>query len=151
MISHNEEFVGALCPEQWHVFDGRLTHKGHLGVDNSRFEDSGSNIDSGASSPRHLPHSSSNLGLKGLGDSSSNLALSQTNSAFSSMPASEASSAVQSEVEGQDDMKFRARKKKKLTRAQLKEREVRRRLRYIEWLNSPKGTPQPPNTDDEAE
>ncbi|KAI7638526.1 ABC transporter domain-containing protein, partial [Hortaea werneckii] len=25
MISHNEEFVGALCPEQWHVNDGRLT------------------------------------------------------------------------------------------------------------------------------
>jgi elongation factor 3 len=47
-------------------------------------------------------------------------------------------------------MKFRARKKKKLTRAQQKEREVRRRLRHIEWLNSPKGTPHPPDTDDEA-
>lgn len=47
-------------------------------------------------------------------------------------------------------MKFKAKKKKKLTRAQLKEREVRRRLRHIEWLNSPKGTPHPPDTDDEA-
>ena len=51
----------------------------------------------------------------------------------------------------QQEMKFRARKKKKMTRAQLKEREARRRLRHIEWLNSPKGTPKPPDTDDEAE
>ena len=47
-------------------------------------------------------------------------------------------------------MKFKAKKKKKPTRAQAKESEVRRRLRHIEWLNSPKGTPHPPDTDDEA-
>ena len=41
MISHNEEFVGALCPEQWHVNGGRLEHKGHLAVALDRFEDSG--------------------------------------------------------------------------------------------------------------
>jgi len=46
-------------------------------------------------------------------------------------------------------MKFRAKKKKKMTRAQLKEQEVRRRLRHIVWLNSPKNTPHPPNSDDE--
>ena len=40
MISHNEEFVGALCPEQWHVADGKVTHKGHLAVSMDRFEDS---------------------------------------------------------------------------------------------------------------
>lgn len=40
MISHNEEFVGALCPEQWHVADGRVTHKGQLAVSMDRFEDS---------------------------------------------------------------------------------------------------------------
>jgi elongation factor 3 len=40
MISHNEEFVGALCPEQWHVADGRVTHKGHLAINLDRFEDS---------------------------------------------------------------------------------------------------------------
>ena len=44
----------------------------------------------------------------------------------------------------------KAKKKKKLTRNQLKEREVRRKLRHIEWLNSPKGTPHPVDTDDEA-
>ncbi|GAB7356293.1 hypothetical protein MBLNU459_g7096t1 [Dothideomycetes sp. NU459] len=121
MISHNEEFVGALCPEQWHVADGRLTQKGHLAVSMDRFEDS-------------RPGSS--------------MASSNVSSAVPSTVGSPSASAVQSEAEG--DMKFRARKKKKLTRQQLKEREVRRRLRHINWLSSPKGTPHPPDTDDEA-
>ncbi|KAI9698569.1 MAG: hypothetical protein M1820_007459 [Bogoriella megaspora] len=118
MISHNEEFVGALCPEQWHIADGRMTHKGHLAVSLDRFEDSrpGSSV------------ASSNV---------------------SSAAGSASASAANSETEG-GDMKFKAKKKKKLTRAQQKEREVRRRLRHIEWLNSPKGTPHPPDTDDEA-
>ncbi|KAF3008770.1 hypothetical protein E8E13_010302 [Curvularia kusanoi] len=121
MISHNEEFVGALCPEQWHVIDGRVQHKGHLAVDMGRFEDSrpGSSV------------ASSNV---------------------SSAAPSSAGTPMGSDAEGsKDDMKFRGRKKKKMTKKELKEREVRRRLRYIDWLNSPKGTPQPPNTDDEAE
>ncbi|KAF2499337.1 hypothetical protein BU16DRAFT_547712 [Lophium mytilinum] len=120
MISHNEEFVGALCPEQWHVADGRVVQKGFLAVSMDRFEDS--------SRP-------------GSSVASSNV---------SSAAASAAASAVNSEAEGNGDMKFRARKKKKLTRAQLKEREVRRRLRHIEWLNSPKGTPHPPDSEDDA-
>ena len=144
MISHNEEFVGALCPEQWHVADGRLTHKGHLAVSLDRFEDS--------------PRPGSSL-------ASSNV---------SSAAGSASASAANSDAEG-GELKFRAKKKKKLTRAQQKEREVRRRLRHIEWLNSPKGelhyvffdapsviilngganfettgTPHPPDTDDEA-
>ena len=121
MISHNEEFVGALCPEQWHVADGRVAHKGHLAVNMDRFEDSrpGSSVAS---------------------------------SVVSSAAPSTVGTPVMSDAEGaKDDMKFKAKKKKKMTRAQQKEREVRRRLRYIEWLNSPKGTPQPPNTDDEAD
>lgn len=120
MISHNEEFVGALCPEQWHVADGRLTQKGYLAVALDRFEDS-------------RPGSSA------------------ASSAVSSANASAAASAVNSGAEDGGDLKFKSKKKKtKLTRAQLKEREVRRRLRHIEWLNSPKGTPHPPDTDDEA-
>ncbi|KAF2116749.1 P-loop containing nucleoside triphosphate hydrolase protein [Lophiotrema nucula] len=119
MISHNEEFVGALCPEQWHVADGRVTHKGHLAVSMDRFEDS-------------RPGSST------------------VSSNVSSAAPSTTGTPVMSETEGKgDDMKFRARKKKKMTRAQLKEREVRRRMRYIDWLNSPKGTPKPADTDDE--
>ncbi|TPX20259.1 hypothetical protein DIZ76_016147 [Coccidioides immitis] len=116
MISHNEEFVGALCPEQWHVANGKITHKGSAAVSLDRFEDS-----SHAASP-----------------------------AASSAVTSANVSAVNSGAEDAGELKFRAKKKKKLTRAQLKEREVRRRLRHIEWLSSPKGTPHPPDTDDEG-
>ncbi len=129
MISHNEEFVSALCPEQWHVDAGRLTQKGHLAVNLDRFEDSrpGSSLASSAA------------------------ASSNVSSAMSSAVGTPIGSGAQSEAEGQEgDMKFRARKKKKLTRAQQKEREVRRRLRHIEWLNSAKRTPHPVDTDDEA-
>ncbi|KAF1812709.1 hypothetical protein P152DRAFT_466543 [Eremomyces bilateralis CBS 781.70] len=128
MISHNEEFVSALCPEQWHVNDGRLTAKGHLAVSLDRFEDS--RPGSGIGTP------------SGVGSGPA--------SGMSSAVASAAASAANSEAEG-GDMKFKAKKKKKMTRAQMKEREVRRRLRHIEWLNSPKGTPHPLDTDDEAE
>ena len=104
MISHNEEFVSALCPEQWHVADGRVIQKGHLAVSMDRFEDS-------------RPGSS----------------------AASSNVSSATASAMNSEVEDGGDMKFKVKKKvKKLTRAQQKERESRRRLRHINWLNSPK-------------
>lgn len=116
MISHNEEFVGALCPEQLHIADGRVTHKGHAAISLDRFEDSR--------------------------PGSSNVSSTAVSSA--------AASAANSGAEDGGDMKFKAKKKKKLTRAQIKEREVRRRLRHIEWLNSPKGTPHPPDTDDEA-
>jgi elongation factor 3 len=122
MISHNEEFVGALCPEQWHVADGRLTHKGHLAVDLSRFEDS-------------RPGSSA--------------VSSQTASLQASPLASLEGTPVQSGAEDNSEMNFKGKKKRKMTKKQLKEREVRRRLRHIEWLNSPKGTPHPPDTDDD--
>ncbi|KAG6006427.1 hypothetical protein E4U21_007045 [Claviceps maximensis] len=114
LISHNEEFVGALCSEQWLVNDGRVAHRGTAAVSLDRFEDSrpGSGVNSTAAS-------------------------------------SVISSAVTSGAEDNSDMKFRAKKKKKMTKKELKEREVRRRLRHIEWLNSPKGTPHPVDTDDE--
>ena len=126
MISHNEEFVGALCPEQWHVDNGRLTQKGYLAVSLDRFEESS------------RPGSSL---------ASSAVASSNVSSAAPSTNGTPAGSAQVSEAEG--DMKFKAKKKKKLTRAQLKDRETRRRLRHIEWLNSPKGTPHPKDSDDE--
>ncbi|PLB41080.1 putative mRNA-nucleus export ATPase (Elf1) [Aspergillus candidus] len=120
MISHNEEFVGALCPEQLHIADGRVVSRTNAAVSLDRFEDSA------ASSPQ--PGST----------------------AANSTATSAAASAVNSGAEDQGDLKFKAKKKKKMTRAQQKEREVRRRLRHIEWLNSPKGTPKPEDTDDEA-
>lgn len=131
MISHNEELVGALCPEQWHVQDGKVTHKGHLAVAANAFEDR-NGVATGSS------NASSAVG-------------SRAGSRVPSAAASAAASAANSEAEAAGDMNFRARKKKKMTRQQVKDQEVRRRLRHIEWLNSPKGTPHPPNTDDEAD
>jgi elongation factor 3 len=119
MISHNEEFVGALCPEQWYVADGRVTHKGHLAVAADRFEDNS------------RPSSGFNSSVASSAVSSAN------------------ASAVNSGAEDSGDLSFRAKKKKKMTKKELKEREVRRRLRHIEWLNSPKGTPHPPDSDAE--
>ncbi len=119
MISHNEEFVGALASEQWHINDGRMTMKGATAISLDRFEDSrpGSGVASG-----------------------------MTSTAASSA----ATSAVNSSVEDNaTPLKFKAKKKRKKTKKEFKEQEVRRRLRHIEWLNSPKGTPHPPDTDDE--
>ena len=111
MISHNEEFVGALCPEQWHVADGRVTHKGHLAVSLDRFEDSRP----GSSAASSSAVSSASVSAVNSGDEAAHGGA------------------------GGGDLKFKARKKRtKLTRAQMKERETRRRLRHIEWLNSPK-------------
>ena len=128
LISHNEEFVGALCSEQWHVVDGRVTQRGHAAISLDRFEDS-----------RPVSAISSAL----------NSAL--NSGAPSTAGNSVASSAVNSGAEDDGELKFRSRKKKKMTKKELKEREVRRRLRHLDWLNSPKGTPHPPNTDDEDE
>ncbi|RAH64674.1 putative mRNA-nucleus export ATPase (Elf1) [Aspergillus aculeatinus CBS 121060] len=118
MISHNEEFVGALCPEQLHIADGRIVGRTNNAVALDRFEDSAT------STPQ--PGST----------------------AANSTTTSAAASAVNSGAE-EGELKFKARKKKKMTRAQMKEREARRRLRHLEWLQSPKGTPKPPDTDDE--
>ncbi|PHH78265.1 hypothetical protein CDD80_7138 [Ophiocordyceps camponoti-rufipedis] len=116
LISHNEEFVGALCSEQWHVHDGRVALRGASAISLDRFDDS--------------------------------VASSSAATPASSRPSSAVTSGVEDNASG--DMAFRARKKKKMTKKEVKEREVRRRLRHIEWLNSPKGTPKPPDTDDES-
>ncbi|KAF4124457.1 elongation factor 3 [Geosmithia morbida] len=122
LISHNEEFVGALCSEQWHVNDGRVTQRGNAAISADRFED--------ASAPASAVPST----------------------VASTAASSAVSSAAPSGAEDNDTpLKFKARKKKKMTKKDLKEREARRRLRHIEWLNSPKGTPHPPDTDDEQD
>lgn len=109
MISHNNEFVGALCPEQWHVENGEVVQKGTAAVDSGKFAD-----DSKEGTP--VPEVK-----KRLDDNDS--------------PA---------------DIKVRTRKKK-MTRNEKKAQAERRRLRHIEWLSSPKGTPKPVDTDDEEE
>ena len=68
MISHNEEFVGALCPEQWHVADGRVTHKGHLAVSMDRFEDRRPGSSAASSNVSSATASAVNTDAEGDGD-----------------------------------------------------------------------------------
>ena len=177
MISHNEEFVGALCPEQWHVSAGRLTHKGHLAVALDRFDEGsrpGSAMASGIATPSGTASPIPGFASPGvstpalagaaggspgvgaaaspaLGGISTPSLLAAGGIGGNSPSSSVAVSAVNSADENEKgELKFRAKKKKKMTRAQLKEREARRRLRHIDWLNSPKGTPRPVDTDDEG-
>ncbi|KAK9466454.1 P-loop containing nucleoside triphosphate hydrolase protein [Lipomyces arxii] len=120
MISHNEEFVGALCPEQWTVADGKVVQKNSAVVASDRFEDSATPSENG-------------------------------DSAATSAAASRAASPTPVGVTDDSspaNIKIKI-KKKKMTRNEKKEQETRRRLRHIAWLSSPKGTPHPPDTDDE--
>ncbi|KAJ3199675.1 hypothetical protein HDU67_002628, partial [Dinochytrium kinnereticum] len=80
MISHNEEFVSALCPELWQMEAGRLILKGKRAVALDNFED------------------------------------------------------IAKEVKKIEDKAAAKPKKKKMTRNQLKEQEVRRKQRHIKWL-----------------
>ncbi|ODV81120.1 uncharacterized protein CANTADRAFT_46512 [Suhomyces tanzawaensis NRRL Y-17324] len=114
MISHNNEFVGALCPEQWHVENGEVVQKGTVNVDNARFEDQGGESVEGSPAPTSPPK-------KRADDDDS--------------PA---------------NIKVRTRKKK-MTRNEKKLQTERRRLRYIEWLSSPKGTPKPVDSDEDED
>lgn len=41
MISHNSEFVSALCPETWTIADGRITTQGKSSIDAAKFDDGG--------------------------------------------------------------------------------------------------------------
>ena len=115
MISHNNEFVGALCPEQWIVENGELVTKGVAEIDQSRFEDGGN-----------------------------------SEQTLLATELAKKAAARKDDDDSPANIKVRQRKKK-MTRNDKKLQEERRRLRYIEWLNSPKGTPKPVNTDDEEE
>jgi elongation factor 3 len=134
MISHNDEFVGALASEQWHVNAGRVAHRGHAAIALDRFEDS---------------RPASGLNTPGIASP-----MAGTPGFASPALSSALSSAVNSGVEDNSgidtgELKFRAKKKRKKTKKELKDQEVRRRLRHIEWLSTPKGTPHPPDTDEE--
>jgi elongation factor 3 len=111
LISHDAQFVSQLANEEWHIDAGRMVKKTF----------NGSNIN--LSLPADLNSRP--------GSSAASLASSAVSSA--------ANTDVEDNAEGMEFKSVKKGKKKKLTRAQLKEREVRRRLRYLEWLNSPKG------------
>ncbi|KAI8924422.1 P-loop containing nucleoside triphosphate hydrolase protein [Entophlyctis helioformis] len=90
MISHNKEFVEALCPEIWSVEAGIVTHRGKSAVVDDHFEDSAEKI------------------AKSLSKSAG---------------------------------------RKKMTRNDLKMRELRRRARHLKWLQEG-GTKEPDTESD---
>ncbi|KAG0126874.1 P-loop containing nucleoside triphosphate hydrolase protein [Tuber indicum] len=123
MISHDAQFVSQLSNEEWHIEAGRMVRKTSNG---------------------------SNMNLSLPLDLNSRPGSSAVSLASSTVSSAANTDAEDNNGEGMEFKSIKRGKKKKYTRAQLKEREVRRRLRYLEWLNSPKGTPKPADTDDES-
>ncbi|KII92907.1 hypothetical protein PLICRDRAFT_89417 [Plicaturopsis crispa FD-325 SS-3] len=120
IISHNSEFVGALCPEIWNVDNGRLTQQGKAAIIDDGFSDVKSPKGSGANTPRSrlvTPAASTNGTPAGSG----------AEDGGSPKP---------------------TKKKKKMTRNQMKAQEERRRLRKLQWLQT--GGPKPEDTDSDA-
>ncbi|KAF8070661.1 P-loop containing nucleoside triphosphate hydrolase protein [Lyophyllum atratum] len=124
IISHNNEFVSALCPEIWNVDGGRMSHQGKPAVIEDAFLDARSPKGSGTNTPirsrRETPVASAAGTPVGSGD--------------------EASGSPAAPV---------VRKKKKMTRNQMKAQEERRRLRKLRWLAE--GGPKPEDTDDDLD
>jgi elongation factor 3 len=136
IISHSQEFVSALCPEIWHVDNGELTHRGKVAIIEDAFDDP-SRINSRATSKAGTPR----------GGVSKN-----GTPAGSNAPSTAASSAANSGDEAiNDDLAKlgigKPKKKKKMTRNEVKAQEDRRKLRKLNWLTY--GGVREPDTDDE--
>ncbi|KAJ7772608.1 P-loop containing nucleoside triphosphate hydrolase protein [Mycena maculata] len=123
IISHNNEFVSALCPEIWNVDAGRMTHQGKAAIVEDAFLDSKSPKGSGTNTPAR-----SRLGTPA---------------------ASVNGTPVGSDAEDGGSPKPVVRKKKKMTRNQMKAQEERRRLRKLAWLTH--GGPKPEDTDSDVD
>lgn len=139
IISHNQEFVSALCtspscnflrsvadgvlstgPEIWHVEAGRVTHQGKTAVVEDAFADGKTPKGSGSNTP----------------------ARSRLQTPAGSTNATPAGSGAEDKgMPGTPPI----RKKKKLTRNQIKASEERRRIRKLNWLTF--GGPKPEDTD----
>ncbi|ESK96628.1 mrna export factor elf1 [Moniliophthora roreri MCA 2997] len=121
IISHNHEFASALCPEIWDIEAGRMTQKGKAAIVEDAFLDKKG---SGANTPR----------------SKVATPVASTNATPAVSGAEENGSATPASAP--------VKKKKKLTRNQLKVQEERRRLRKLAWLTN--GGPRPEDTDSDA-
>lgn len=133
IISHSTEFVSALCPEIWNVDNGELTHKGKVAIIEDAFDDPS----------RPSSRTTSKAGTA------------RTSRVTSAAPSTAASSAANSGAEDGGDgpvdelakLALKPKKKKKMTRNEMKAQEERRRLRKLNWLNY--GGVREPDTDDD--
>lgn len=132
IISHNNEFISALCPELWHVDAGRIVSKTKTDVASDNFAD-----DSAAPSAAATPGTATPT--------------TGTATPAVTAPTSAANSGANTPAHNSDDedmSKLKAKKgKKKLTRNEKKAQEERRRLRLNNWLQY--GGEREPDTDDE--
>lgn len=137
-ISHNQEFVNALCGEIWNVEAGVLTHKGKAAVDDGAFE---SNPQSGINTP------AAGTPLPGTP------ALTTPAGSAPGTPMTSTPAGSGDEVGADGELKFKAAKgKKKLTRKEMKAREDRRRARTLAFLSSTiPGATREPDTESEDE
>ncbi|WFD23742.1 [NU+] prion formation protein 1 [Malassezia equina] len=126
IISHNQEFISALCPEIWNVEAGRIVSKTRTDVAAENFADS----------------TETTPAVTEANSEATSAAPSATTSAAPSAAPSRAAS------DDEDMSKLKAKKgKKKLTRNEKKAQEERRRLRLNRWLQY--GGEREPDTDDE--
>ncbi|KZT50855.1 hypothetical protein CALCODRAFT_504239 [Calocera cornea HHB12733] len=123
IISHNSEFVSALCPEIWNVNGGILTKQGKVAIVEDAFLDVKTAKSSRSNTPSATP--------AGTTPNASTLPTPAGSGAEDSKPASGAATP--------------SKKKKKVTRNQMKAQEERRRLRKLNWLTH--GGPKPEDTD----
>jgi elongation factor 3 len=138
IISHNEEFVNALCqsrtylriytrliamlgPEIWNISEGRMTHKGKAAVVEEAFADFKSPRGSGSNTP--------------------------VRSRVQTPIVSAAGTPAASGTEDKGNPAVPVLKKKKLTRNQMKVQEERRRQRKLDWLQY--GGSKPEETDED--
>ncbi|KAF9049935.1 P-loop containing nucleoside triphosphate hydrolase protein [Panaeolus papilionaceus] len=120
IISHNHEFVSSLCPEIWNVENGRMFQKGKTAVLEDFVE----------KTPR--------------GSGSNTPARSRLQTPIASAVGTPAGSGAEDGA-----AKPVGKRKKKLTRNQLKAQEERRRLRKLRWLSE--GGPKPEDTDSDLD
>ncbi|KAE8215735.1 hypothetical protein CF327_g1012 [Tilletia walkeri] len=149
IISHNSEFLTALCSELWHVDHGILQNRTKVDLATGNF--AGDVEDGGNSTPGIAsPAPNGGASTPALSGHASRLA-SAVGSAVGTPLGSAAGTPAGSGDERDDDMsKLKAGKlgkKKKLTRNDKKAQEERRRLRLNKWLQY--GGEREPDTDDD--
>jgi len=145
MISHNMQFIEALCTEIWNVDKGQIMDKYKTALAGEHFTEgeNGADTPDGASTPGIATPAG-----KATPVPASRVA-SRLNSKAGTPVSSAAATPAGSDNEDQDMSKLKAAKgkKKKLTRNEKKAQEERRRLRLSKWLTY--GGEREPDTDDE--
>ncbi len=117
IISHSTEFVSALCPEIWNVDNGELTHKGKVAIVEDAFDEP-SRPSSRTTSKAGTPRTATSIaGTPG-----------------TSAAPSAANSGAEDAGESLAKLALKPKKKKKMTRNEMKAQEERRRLRKLNWL-----------------